>query len=181
MKQTNRKSLVLRRKSFSVLSWTILAAMVFFAALAAEDVSSGAAHGPLTGIAACLGTIVLTRRITASRIVLEASELRVVNPIFTYRIPYHQVMEVDTSQNGTLTVYTFDGSEVYSTAFGGSLLDHFIGTSDRAVAQIKETVRERRVPRTKEESRRTLTVSWIADFCLLGTIGVVVAAILAPG
>lgn len=70
MNQAKRKTIVMRRKSFSALSWAILAAMAFFATLAAEDVSSGAARGPLTGIAACLGTIVLVRRIAASRIEL---------------------------------------------------------------------------------------------------------------
>ncbi|WP_432077908.1 hypothetical protein [Streptomyces sp. YPW6] len=66
-------------------------------------------------------------------------------------------------------------------AFGGSLLDHFTGSSDRAVARIEEIVRQRRGPRTEEQSRRTITVSWIADFCLLATIGVAVAALLASG
>ncbi|MFJ9182285.1 hypothetical protein ACIRQO_04310 [Streptomyces anulatus] len=181
MNQAKRKTIVMRRKSFSALSWAILAAMAFFATLAAEDVSSGAARGPLTGIAACLGTIVLVRRIAASRIELGESELKVVNPVFTYRIPYRMVTEVDTSQDGTLTIHTSEGGEIYSVAFGGSLLDHFIGTSDRAVARINETVRRRRSPRTEGPSRRTVTVSWIADFCLLGTIGVAVAALLAPG
>ncbi|MFB8140518.1 hypothetical protein [Streptomyces parvus] len=181
MNQANQKSIVLRRKSFSVLSWAILVAMVFFAILAAEEIPSGAAHGPLTGIAACLGTIVLVRRIMGSRIVLGKSELEIVNPVFTYRIPYRLVAEVDTSQDGTLTIHTSEGGEISSVAFGGSLLDHFVGSSDRAAARIKEIVRQRRSPRTEAQARRTLTVSWIADFCLLATIGVAVAALLASG
>ncbi|MFD0421507.1 hypothetical protein [Streptomyces parvus] len=117
----------------------------------------------------------------AFRIVLGESELKVVNPLFTYRIPYHLVMEVDTSKGGTLTVHTFEGGEIYATAFGGSLLDHFIGSLDRAAARVKEIFRQRRSPRTEAQARRTLTVSRIADFCLLATIGVAVAALLAPG
>ncbi|MGW8489958.1 hypothetical protein [Streptomyces sp. NPDC055886] len=158
-----------------------MAAMAFFAALAVEDITPGAPRGPLSGVAACLGTITLTRRIGTSRIVLGKSALKVVNPVFTYRVPYRLVTNVDTSRDGTLTVHTIEGEEIHSTAFGGSLLDHFIGTSDRAVARIKETVRQRRSPRTQGPSRRTITVSWIADFCLLGTIGVAVAALLASG
>lgn len=180
-KKTTRNAIVLRRSSFVVLSWTLSAAMAFLAALAAEDVASGAARGPLTGIAACLGTIVLVRRIGTSRIVLGESEPKVVNPVSTYRIPYRLVTEVDTSQDGTLTIHTSEGGEIYSVAFGGSLLDHFVGSSDRAVARIKESVRQRRSPRTEEQSRRTLTVSWIADFCLLATICVAVWALLASG
>ncbi|MFJ6612693.1 hypothetical protein ACIQPT_20730 [Streptomyces sp. NPDC091289] len=181
MNKTTRDTVVLRRKSFVMLSWTILAAMGFFAALAASDVSSGAARGPLIGVAACLGTTVLARRIGTARVVLGESELKVVNPVFTYRIPYRLVMEVDTSKHGTLTVHTTEGEEIYSTAFGGSLLDHFVGTSDRAVVRIKETARQRRGPRTEERSRRTITVSWIADFCLLGTVCVAVAALVVSG
>ncbi|MGW1298159.1 hypothetical protein [Streptomyces sp. NPDC002533] len=181
MNQANRKTIVLRRVSFVALSWTIVAVMAFIAAAAANLAISGDAPGPLSGVAAALGTIVLTRRIMASRIVLEKSELKVVNPLITYRIPYHLVMEVDTSQGGTLTVHTFEGEEIYATAFGGSLLDHFIGSSDRAAARIKEIVRQRRSPRTEAQARRTLTVSWIADFCLLGAICAAVWALLISG
>ncbi|MFB7482854.1 hypothetical protein ACFRMO_19845 [Streptomyces anulatus] len=59
MNQAKRKTIVMRRKSFSALSWAILAAMAFFATLAAEDVSSGAARGPLTGIAAWIADFCL--------------------------------------------------------------------------------------------------------------------------
>ncbi|WP_162600166.1 hypothetical protein [Streptomyces sp. CS131] len=162
--------------SFVMLSWTIMAVMIFCAAAAI-----GLIKDPLIGVAACLGTIVLTRRIGTARIILGKSELKVVNPVFTYWVPYRLVMDVDTSTDGTLTVHTTEGEEIHSTAFGGSLLDHFIGSSDRAVARIKETVRQRRSPRTEAQARRTLTVSWIADFCLLATIGVAVAALLASG
>ncbi|MFE6699883.1 hypothetical protein [Streptomyces sp. NPDC057718] len=181
MKEKIRESVVLRRTSFVVLSWSAMALMSFIAAAAASMVSADDARGPLSGVAACLGTMVLVRRILASRIVLGDSELKVVNPVFTYQIPYRLVVEVDTSKDGTLTVHTSEGEEIYSTAFGGSLLDHFVGSSDRAVARIKETVRQRRSPRTEAQARRTLTVSWVADFCLLGTIGVAVAALLASG
>ncbi|MBM7056029.1 hypothetical protein [Streptomyces durocortorensis] len=153
-----------------------MAVMIFCAAAAI-----GLIKDPLIGVAACLGTIVLTRRIGTARIILGKSELKVVNPVFTYRVPYRLVMDVDTSTGGTLTVHTTEGEEIHSTAFGGSLLDHFFGTSDRAVARIKEIVRQRRGPRTEAQARRTLTVSWIADFCLLGTIGVAVAALLTSG
>ncbi|WP_141693641.1 hypothetical protein [Streptomyces sp. PTY087I2] len=67
--------ITLHSRSFVALSQIILIAMALFVILAAEDVSSGAAGGPLSGIAACLGTIVLTRHIEASRIALGKSEL----------------------------------------------------------------------------------------------------------
>ncbi|MFE3389655.1 hypothetical protein [Streptomyces anulatus] len=181
MNQVNQKKIVLRRISFVALSWTIMTVMAFIAAAAASSAFPDLSPGPLAGVAAALGTIVLTRRIGASRIMLGKSELIVVNPVFTYRIPYRLITEVDTSQDGTLTIHTAEGGEIYSIAFGGSLLDHFIGSSDRAAARIKDIVRQRRSPRTEAQARRTLTVSWIADFCLLATIGVAVTALLTSG
>lgn len=181
MNQANRNTIVLRRISFVVLCWTMMAAMAFTAAAAASVVTSGNASGPLSGVVAALGTIALIRRIGASRVILGKSELKMVNPLFTYRIPYHHVMEADTSGGGTLTVRTFDNEEFYSAGFGGSLLDHFIGSSGRAAERINETVRKRRVPRTEEQPRRTLTISWIADLCLFGAICVAGWVLLASG
>ncbi|WNF26845.1 hypothetical protein RI138_08340 [Streptomyces sp. C11-1] len=156
--------------------------MAFIAAAAADLASSGDARGPLSGVAAALGTIALTRRIGAARVVLGKSELKIVNPIFTYRVPYRLVTEVNTSEDGTLTVHTSDGVEINATAFGGSLLDHYFRTSDRAVTRVQEIVRQRRGPRKDDDrSRRAITVSWIADICLLGTVCVAVAALLTPG
>ncbi|MEU2432915.1 hypothetical protein ABZ611_26080 [Streptomyces sp. NPDC007861] len=182
MAESKVERVVLRRKSFPVLSWTIMIVLGAFAVAAAGSIESGAARGPLIGVAACLGTIALVRRILCSRIVLGKISLKVVNPVFTYELPYRLVAQVKTATNGTLTVDMVDGHEVYATAFGGSLLDHFVGSSEKAATRLQEAVRQRRGRLgVGVSARRTLTVSWIADLCTLGAVGVLIAAIAVGG
>ncbi|MGW4722390.1 hypothetical protein [Streptomyces sp. NPDC004291] len=179
----NPRRMVLRRWSFPVLSWIsvlVLGLLNILFIAAAEE--SGAGGESFMASAVCLVTIALIRRVLCSRIVLGADALRVVNPLMTYVIPYRLVSEVGTSKDGTLTVRTTEGGEVYATAFGGSLLDHFVGSADRAVVRVREVVRQRRNQRgAEEEARKFVTVSWIADLCLLIAVGLAVATAIGVG
>ncbi|MEU0087354.1 hypothetical protein [Streptomyces sp. NPDC006274] len=175
---------VLRRKSFSVLSWTIVLAMGL-GAVGATDMAvwSDDPQGPLTGVALCFATIALVRRVLCARVVLDPGVLRVVNPLFTYVVPYRLVSEVGTGKDGTLKVRTTEGGEIYATGFGGSLLDHFVGSADRAAERLREVARQRRGRRDgeAESARRTVTVSWVGDVCLVTALGVAVAAVVSGG
>ncbi|MFF0965509.1 hypothetical protein ACWDQO_06870 [Streptomyces sp. NPDC003703] len=132
--------------------------------------------GPISGVAACFFTIALTRRIMGSRIVLGSSALTVVNPLITYTVPYRAVAEVRGGGGETLNLVTQQGDEIYCTGFGGSLIDSFVKSADRAAECIEQQVRRRRRATEKAQVTKKLTVSWIADVC---TVGAVVCLITA--
>ncbi|WP_410537920.1 hypothetical protein [Streptomyces sp. KL2] len=128
-----------------------------------------------------LGTVVFIRRIAESRIVLGRETLTVVNPLRTYEVSYTAVSRVGSDGGGTLTVETVDGEVVQSTGFGGSLVDHFVGTTGRAVERIRLRLPER--PRGYRKKlppappvRRRMTRSWPTDIFLAATVVCAVCA-----
>ncbi|WP_156722276.1 hypothetical protein [Streptomyces apocyni] len=182
MSKSKSERKVIRRRSFPILSWIIVIILGILAVAAAGKISPHASRGPLIGVAACLATIALVRRILCSRIVLETHKVKVVNPVFTYSLPCSHIARVGTAASGTLTLRTKDGDEVHATAFGGSLLDHFVGTSDRAAGHLKDALQERRSLGGDDITpRRAITVSWIADGCLVGAIIALIVATVVPG
>ncbi|MGY1452400.1 hypothetical protein [Streptomyces sp. SS8] len=139
----------------------------------------GAAGGPAEefGVAAAMfGTIVFIRRIAESRIVLGREALAVVNPLMTYEVPYTAVSRVGSDGGGTLTVETVDGEVVQSTGFGGSLVDHFVGTTDKAVERVRLRLPGRPPGHRKTKElpappvRRRMTRSWPTDIFLAAAV-----------
>lgn len=78
-----RKDKVLRRISFRVLSWVVTLGFGLVAVGLLISLTYTFESGPLIGVAACLFTIALSRRIMGSRIVLGPSAVTVVNPLTT--------------------------------------------------------------------------------------------------
>ncbi|MBC9719722.1 hypothetical protein H9Y04_45440 [Streptomyces sp. TRM66268-LWL] len=168
---------VLRRKSFRALSWgfTLLFAAGGFAAMAFVPRDGG---GPLIGSAACFGMVALARRIFGSSIVL-GEQLKVVNPLVTHHVPYRDIREVASNSRGTLTVVTSSGRFIYSTGFGGSLIDHYVGTADRAAERINARRRRGGGSKAGVHERRALTRAWVADTCsVLAVLCAISAAVV---
>ncbi|WP_162602630.1 hypothetical protein [Streptomyces spongiicola] len=160
----------LRRRSFVALSWimTIPFGMVSFGA--AVSMSDGVDVDAFAVMAACLGVIAVARRILGSRITLGESELAIVNPVVTYTVPYGMIAAVSGGTGGTLTILTRQADEIHSTGFGGSLIDHFVGSTDRAVEQIKCRLKHRPKHSGKDDMQRRFTVAWFADTCGVGAL-----------
>ncbi|MDH2409693.1 hypothetical protein ACG5V6_24700 [Streptomyces chitinivorans] len=138
----------------------------------------GAAGGPAEefgAAAAMFGTVVFIRRIAESRIVLGRETLTMVEPLMTYEVHYAAVSRVG-SDGGTLMVETTDGEVLHSMGFGGSLVDHFVGTTDKAVERIRLRLPGRPQGHRKTEAppappvRRRVTRSWPTDIFLAATV-----------
>ncbi|MFC9500718.1 hypothetical protein [Streptomyces sp. NPDC056982] len=167
---------VLRRTSFRVLSWAMTVGFGLVAVGLIISLAYNLEGGPASGVAACFFTIALCRRLLGSRIVLGSSAVTVVNPLITYRVPYTAIGEVRGGKGGTLNLVTRTGDEIYSTGFGGSITDYFVGSTECAADRIEQRVKTRLKSRQQGLVEKKFTVSWIADFC---AVGVVVCVILA--
>lgn len=168
----------MRRWTFRILSWSFTLIFGLGAAGFLISVAYRVQSGALAVAAACLGTVALTRRVCGSRIILSQSALIVVNPIVTYRVPYSSLIEAPKSRNGTLVVTAREIGEINSRGFGGSLVDHFVGTTDRAVEQIKDRLKVRPKPDGTVTEKR-FTRSWVADMCIIGAVVCAIAATAA--
>ncbi|WP_353940129.1 hypothetical protein ABII15_00060 [Streptomyces sp. HUAS MG91] len=171
-----RENEILRRTSFTILSWVVT---IGFGLVAVGLVISLTYHfegGPTAGLAACLFVIALSRRIMGSHIVLGSSALTVVNPLITFTVPYGAVTEVRGGGGETLNLVTRAGDEIYCTAFGGSIIDRFVSSADRACERIERQIRRGRKGSRQAPVTKKFTVSWIADGCALGAV---VCAVMA--
>jgi hypothetical protein len=171
-----REEEILRRTSFRVLSWIATAGFGVVAVGLVISLTHGFDGGPISGVAACFFAIAVIRRIMGSRIVLGSSALTVINPLISYTVSYGAVAEVRGGSGETLNLVTQGGEEIYCTGFGGSFIDSFVKSADRAAKRIEQQVRRRRGAAQQPHVTKKFTVSWIADVC---TIGAVVCAVTA--
>ncbi|WP_159047220.1 hypothetical protein [Streptomyces sp. XY332] len=162
---------VLRRKSFIAMSAICTTGFgVFAVGVVGSIVVRGPDSDALGVVAVCLGVIAFIRRITGSRIVLGEKVLTVVNPVFTHDIPYRYVASVAADSGGNLIITTSQAVDIGAFGFAGSLVDHFVGSTDRTVAQIKAGLAERRDLRGDSRTLRRFTREWVADGCIVGML-----------
>ncbi|WP_406181755.1 hypothetical protein [Streptomyces sp. NBC_01006] len=135
-------------------------------------------QGALAVMAACLGAIAFCRRITGARVVLDQQGVIIVNPVFTYEIPYRYVSKVESDRRGSLVITTREAVEIRPLGFAGSIIDHFVGSTETAVAKIKAALAERRDLRGSSHPVRRFTRPWVADACAIGTVVCVVLALV---
>ncbi|MCX4571850.1 hypothetical protein OHB41_01260 [Streptomyces sp. NBC_01571] len=166
----NREDELLRRTSFKILSWVFTAGFGVAAVVVLISLIHHPEGGPMIGLAACLFTIALGRRIMGSRIGLGASAVTVVNPLITYTVPYGTVAEVRGGGGGTLNLVTRAGDEIYCDGFGGSVIDSFIRSTDRAAERIEQHVRRGRRSAQQAKVIKRFTISWVADVCTIGAL-----------
>ncbi|MFJ8013789.1 hypothetical protein [Streptomyces sp. NPDC096339] len=169
MKTQSRK--VLRRKSFMAMSALFTTGIGVFAVGVGVSI---AVRGPdsdaLGVVAVCLGMIAFIRRITGSRIVLGEKVLSVVNPVFTHEIPYRYVASVAADSGGNLIITTSQAADIAAFGFAGSFIDHFVGSTDQTVTQIKARLAEERDLRGDSRTVRRYTRAWVADSCTVGML-----------
>lgn len=168
----------LRRKTFAVLSlvFTTLPGAFFLLAWVSMA-GSGPDKDALSVMAAMLGGVAFIRRITGARIVLDEEGVSVVNPLFTHDVPYRYVAKVRSDNGGTLTITTTQAAEIGAFGFTGSVVDNFVGSTDRAVAQINARLAERRGLRGKYPTVRRYTQAWVADICSIAMLVCIALAV----
>ncbi|MGW7177873.1 hypothetical protein [Streptomyces xanthophaeus] len=173
---------MLRRKTFAALSllFTVLLGAFVLGALVSM-VDRGLDKDALTVMAAMLGGIAFIRRIAGSRIVLEHKSVSVVNPLFTHDVPYRCVAKVASDSGGSLIITTTNAVEIGAFGFAGSITDRFVGSTDRAVAQIAARVAERRRLSGNSPTVRRYTRAWVADGCTVAMLVCIVLAVTVRG
>lgn len=167
---------VLRRKSMVVVTWFFLCLLSLLSFTALASLSQGLDVDALGVASACLTAVALILRVGRSRIILTDLNISVVNPIFTYTVPYAAVKRVE--EEHALTLVTVANERIHSSAFGSSLIDHFIRSSERAADEIEARVRlsSRKGVRNVAVVRR-LTRAWLANFYGLGALTCAVVAL----
>ncbi|MFI6055602.1 hypothetical protein ACIBCO_36655 [Streptomyces violascens] len=161
-----------------VLSWGFTFSFGFMGLLGflGAGADSRPASGPVSGAAACFFTVAVGRRFWGSRIVL-GEQIAVINPVFTYRIPCGAVVEARADASGSLVILCGDGATMHASAFGGALMDHWVGSTARAV----EAINDHRQSAGKRSSSapvvRSVTRAWTADVFLAAGIASAVAAV----
>ncbi|MFH9266033.1 hypothetical protein ACH4KN_17505 [Streptomyces sp. NPDC017546] len=171
------EQIVLRRNSWVVISWVVVIGLGLSMLAAVLKVSS--VNGFRTGwqgIPVFLALVVPIGRVANCKIVLREDVLVVVNPLRTHILPVAAVHDVSVGDDGTLDVRLDHHRVVSVFAFGGSLIDHFKGSSGEAARKVNAWLGTART----ESGRRDVAprVRWTR--CLLADaalgLGVVVTA-----
>ncbi|MDX2407371.1 hypothetical protein NJO91_30130 [Streptomyces microflavus] len=172
----NRK-IVLRRKSMSVVTWFFFCLLSFFSFTALASLSRGVDVDALGVASVCLAVVALILRVGRSRVILADLTITVINPIFTYVIPYSGVKRVDEER--ALTLVTVANEEIHSSAFGSSLIDYFVRSTEHAASEIEARVRlsSRRKGAGSISVVRTLTRAWLANIYGIGALICAVVAV----
>ncbi|MFF8352973.1 hypothetical protein ACF063_05935 [Streptomyces chartreusis] len=134
--------------------------------------------------AAVLAATAVLRRISSCRVLLLPDSIQVENPISSYRIPYAVVLDVHAAHTGGLEIETRRGTIIRCFAFGGSLLDNFFKSSERAAAEIQGELaskKPREMPGAEGEMRRSIRCGWPEYGALALAATCVVLGILSAG
>ncbi|MFD7337863.1 hypothetical protein ACFV98_17925 [Streptomyces violascens] len=169
---------VLRRVSNVVLSWgfTFSFGISGLLCFLVAGVDSRPASGPVSGAAACFFTVAVGRRFFGSRVVL-GEQIVVINPVFTYRIPCGAVVEARADARGSLVILCGDGATMYASAFGGALMDHWVGSTARAAKAVNDYRRSAGKRSSSASAVRSVTRAWTADVFLVAGVASAVAAV----
>jgi hypothetical protein len=102
------------------------------------------------------------RRIGTSRIVLLSDRLIIENPLALREIHYSSVREVRVTSGGGVMVSTVHGDSASSFAFGGSPVDRFFRTSEKAAGDLQS-----RLPKGQAASKSSPVIGKVwRQFCL---------------
>ncbi|WP_328383702.1 hypothetical protein OHS81_07710 [Streptomyces sp. NBC_00400] len=122
------------------------------------------------GLTASFATIFLVQRICRTRVLIVGDEVCVVNAVFEYTVARGAVAQVLVDMGGSLKLKTVSGEEVYVGAYSGSLIDHFVGSSDRAADVIRQHVKVKTKAPRGSVVRRGLAISWLSDIWLVAAV-----------
>ncbi|MCX4547304.1 hypothetical protein OG204_30505 [Streptomyces sp. NBC_01387] len=160
-----REDEILWRLSFKIISWVSTTGFGLVSVGLLIGFASHPEGGMAIGVAVSLFVIALIRRIMRSRIALSSVTVTVINPLMTHTVPYNSIIEVRGGNGGTLNLVTREGKEIYSTAFGGSVIDTFVGSANRAAERIEWHMKKRRKGAVPPPFSTRFTISPVADAC----------------
>ncbi|MEU2547375.1 PH domain-containing protein [Streptomyces roseolus] len=104
------------------------------------------------GIPAFLALAGAIGRVANCKVILDEQGLTVVNPFRTHRLPKPAVKDVSVDEGGTLEIHLEGGRVVSAFAFGGSVVDHFMGSSAKAQRRIDVWLKPTRPGMHSEDS-----------------------------
>ncbi|MFF5280520.1 PH domain-containing protein [Streptomyces sp. NPDC013171] len=120
-----------------VISWVVILGLGIGMLAAVYEVTS--VNGFRTGwqgIPVFLVLAGIAGRVANSKVILGEDVLTVVNPLRTHHLPKAAICDASVGDDGTLEV-RLDGDRTVSVfAFGGSLVDRFAGSSEKAQRKI---------------------------------------------
>ncbi|MDT0494858.1 hypothetical protein RM717_30640 [Streptomyces griseus] len=154
----------------------LISPLILISYIALDSLSGGIDADALGVAAVSFGTIFFILRVARARIVLADVNILVINPVFTYEVPYGAVRSV-REENTLILVTKVDGA-VYSAAFGSSVIDHFVRSTGRAVDAVDRRVRAFRGGGEGRVVKR-MTRAWVTDLFGLGALICGVAAVWA--
>ncbi|MER7969129.1 hypothetical protein ABTX35_09050 [Streptomyces sp. NPDC096080] len=158
---------VLRRRSWPFIFWVGIVFMwLIYSLTLLTALVNGDRREPFLLAAITLAITSLFHRIGTCKIVLRESSLQVDNFFLRSLVTYRSISRVDGSSSGGLNIRTRDGSGVSSFAFGGSLLDGFFKTSERAAEEISSRLNSKGSaarPMESERIIRRIRPCWFAD------------------
>lgn len=109
------------------------------------------------GIPIYLAAASILGRIANCKVILLNDALLVVNPLRTHSVPKTLIREAWVDNGGTLEVNLGEDQNVSVFAFGGSLIDHFKGSSREAARTINRWLN---TPCAIGEARNAHQVRW---------------------
>ncbi|MEU7022940.1 hypothetical protein ABZ990_20095 [Streptomyces sp. NPDC046203] len=185
MEQDAVKRVVLRRVSWMVISWVTVVGLGIGMIAAVYNVTS--VHGFRTGwqgIPVFFLLAGITGRVANCKVILEEDVLTVVGPLRTHRIPATAIRDVVHETGGSLEIDLGQEETLPVFAFGGSLVDYYVGSSRDAHYTVKAWWRSARAK--SESPAEGVRAGWTwcrpADLSLaVAVIGGLIGAGLAGG
>ncbi|MBQ0983535.1 hypothetical protein KBZ10_03110 [Streptomyces sp. F63] len=168
---------ILRRRSWPIIFGILVVGLGVGMSFAVLKVSSmsGFRTG-WQGVPIYLALAGVSGRIANCKVVLREADLLVINPLRTHTIPLGLIGGASVSDDGTLEVRIDEYRKIPAFAFGGSLIDHYVGSSEGAKRKIDDWLDSRR---PVSEVKTTLLVRWTrctpADFSLALSVVISVA------
>ncbi|MFE7333142.1 hypothetical protein ACFU8W_51935 [Streptomyces sp. NPDC057565] len=152
-------AIVLRRVSWMVICWvTVLAMGIGMLAAVYKVTSVNGFRVGWQGIPVYLALAGIIGRIVNCKVILRDGVLTVVNPLRTHTLPAVAIRDVLVGDDGTLEVHLDKDRVVSVFAFGGSLVDHFKGSSKKTERKISRWLDSARL---ESESRAgTPQIRW---------------------
>ncbi|WP_124280084.1 PH domain-containing protein [Streptomyces sp. ADI93-02] len=175
---------VLRRNSWMVICWSIILGLgVGMVAAVFKVTSVNGFRVGWQGIPVYLAFVGIIGRVVSCKVILHRDTLIVVNPLRTHIIPAAVIHDVAVGDDGTLEVRLDNDRVVSVFAFGGSLIDRFINSSEETARKISgwlsSTEEGRGLQKIAPEVRWTLCPSADASLVLCIALSATGAAWMA--
>jgi hypothetical protein len=137
------------------------------------------------GAAIALGVGAMAYRTTRSRIHFADTSLTIVNPVFSYEIPYSAIRRIEVNQSGSLVILPkefmadAEREEYFAVGYAGSLLDRVFKTSERAARELRKAHKKgRRLEGSGGPTRRRVVADPVAESMMLAASGCMLAALI---